>query len=211
MNTETQNAEGSGADGVAGAFGDGSHMAMASGDAIIANPALSIAGQASASDADSVSAAAVQAGHDGGAAVAIGHPVVDAWLELGTEHTASQLAAIDAADRASAEQELRALWGDEYDGNVRAINAYLDDDRTFGAGDAFRHARRPDGHALANDPAELQRLLGEARRTRPAPGGGTVDGEIREIERFMRSDRAGYNRNEPLQARYRELLALKSK
>lgn len=135
--------------------------------------------------------------------------VVDSlrWVELGTTQSDEELAGLDAVHVAEASSELGALWGDRYAENVGAINAFLNETFAPDVADAIRHARRTSGRALFNDPAIAQRILGLALAPRPqSTSTGDVDSQIRQIEAFIRSNRADYSRNEPLQARYRQLL-----
>ena len=119
----------------------------------------------------------------------------------------AELDTIDAADRAKAETELKALWGKgKYLSNIKAINKYVAETLKPGVADVIQSARHADGHAIGNDPAVLQRLLGPALKAQPAELNGDLDTQIETIESFMRTNRAAYNRDEPLQSRYRQLL-----
>jgi len=112
----------------------------------------------------------------------------------------------DAADIAAADAELRRVWnGDgEYERNMAAVAAYVgrlpEVERA-----ALFEPRDENGRALGNDAANIVRIAGLARG--PQPQAMTIEG----IEAFMRSNRAAYNRDEPLQARYRELLDARTK
>jgi hypothetical protein len=132
------------------------------------------------------------------------------WVQQGSSFSNEQLAVIDAEGRASTQAEMRKLWpGEKYTENVKAINAYLSTQLSPSAADVIRHARDADGRAYMNDPANLQRLLGLALRPGPSAAGGGVDAQIKSIEAFMKVNRPAYTKDEPLQARYRELLAAK--
>ena len=131
------------------------------------------------------------------------------WLEHGDSIPASELAEIDADSSATTRAELTQMWGTSYAANVAAINVFLDA-LPPNAAFVIRNARDADGRAFANDPAVLQRLLGAARQHQPSSAAkDDVDGQIREIEATMRRDRAAYNRNGQLQARYLALLSAK--
>ena len=68
---------------------------------------------------------------------------------------------------------------------------------------------------IGNDPDMVRFLVAMAAEVNPMAtvteeghqGGQTVEAEIATIEKRMREDRRGYNRDEPMQARYRELMA----
>ena len=125
------------------------------------------------------------------------------YVQNGSAHSAQDLEAIDAADRGASVAELDALWGKDRQSNVAALNSFLND---LPSGDAIRNSRTADGRAVLNDPANVQRLLGLARQPRPSAK-GDVGEQIAAIEGFMRSNRGAYNKDEALQARYRELLS----
>lgn len=130
-----------------------------------------------------------------------------AWMDKGLVMSQAELDTIDAADRAKAETELKALWGKgKYLSNIKAINKYVAETLKPGVADVIQSARHADGHAIGNDPAVLQRLLGPALKAQPAELNGDLDTQIETIESFMRTNRAAYNRDEPLQSRYRQLL-----
>lgn len=130
------------------------------------------------------------------------------WIERGPAQSQAELDVIDTADHTAGASELRNLWQGKYAANLKAIDKYLDQ-LPQGVGDVIRNARGPDGHAYANDPAILARLASPALKPRPELGSGSVDAQIKEIESFMKTNRTAYTRDEPLQARYRELLTLK--
>ena len=75
-----------------------------------------------------------------------------------------------------------------------------------------------EGRAIMNIPEVLQGLAEVARKLNPvaqlAPSTGrtpseTLDDEIAGIEKVMREDRKAYNKDEKMQARYRELLQIR--
>lgn len=127
------------------------------------------------------------------------------YIEHGSDHTPAQLAIHDAQARVSAETELKSLWGAQYEAKVKSIKTYLDT-LPAQAREVIMSARdRETGSAYLNDPAVLMRLAGMAGKPRAAVG----ESDIASIEKFMRSNRAAYNRDEAMQARYRSLLAAK--
>lgn len=133
-----------------------------------------------------------------------------AWIDGEAQFSDEQLAQFDKAHEAEAITELRALWGDKFLPNFKAIEAYLDT-LPDNAGVFFKHARDGNGKAIANNPATLQLLLGQAQARRSTTLSGSLAEQIAAIESTMRSDRDAYNRDENLQARYRELLTMRER
>lgn len=135
------------------------------------------------------------------------------WVHNDTKLPAHELAAIDASSKTSTRAELANLWGaTAVDANLSAINRYVDTHFNPNVAFAIKNARDADGKAFANNPAFLQRLLGLAKQAPSkgaAAGSGSVDDQISDIINVMRNDRPAYDRNEQLQARYRELLVQK--
>jgi hypothetical protein len=133
-----------------------------------------------------------------------------AWMSGELQFSDEQLAQFDRDHEAAAITELRALWGDKFLSNFKAIEAYLDT-LPDNAGVFFKHARDGSGKAIANDPATLQLLLGHAQGRQSVALSGSVGQQIAAIESAMRTDRNAYNRDETLQARYRELLRMRER
>lgn len=133
-----------------------------------------------------------------------------AWITGEAQFSDEQLAQFDKAHEAEAITELRALWGDKFLPNFKAIEAYLDT-LPDNAGVFFKHARDGNGKAIANNPATLQLLLGQAQARRSTTLSGSLAEQIAAIEHTMRTDRTAYDRDENLQARYRELLTMRER
>lgn len=120
----------------------------------------------------------------------------------------------DTNDRKGFETEMRQRWGQDYKANQNHLVAFLD---TLGTGpkEAILNARLGDGMALFNHPGIVAFLTDAARKVH-APGtlggsGAEVNAasaaeEIKKIETTMRTNRKEYNRDEAMQARYRQLL-----
>lgn len=89
-------------------------------------------------------------------------------------------------------QELSTLWGPKTQSNADAIKSYVG---SLPA--AERDALRRDPRNLAYDAGFIQEVFGHA--SAPQPESQTIAG----IEKFMKTNRRDYNRNEPLQARLR--------
>jgi hypothetical protein len=138
------------------------------------------------------------------------------WATGAVSFSEAQTVAFDATHQAETAAELRGLWGDQFDANVASITRYLGS-LPAGAGEAFLQARDDTGRALANDPAQLQRVLGMAQRRggqnvqAPPSSMADVNAQIAGIEQTMRTDRSAYNRDDLMQARYRELLTLRQR
>jgi hypothetical protein len=130
----------------------------------------------------------------------------------------AQIAEADVAHKAEVEDALRAEWGAEYRGNINSINAFLEM-APEGIKDKLLSARMADGRAVANDPAFMAWLGQTAREVNPVgtvvPAGGdqmgAIETELSAIRTRMRTDRAGYNKDEKMQARFRELLDAQEK
>lgn len=109
------------------------------------------------------------------------------------------------------EDALRAEWGNDYRGNINAINGLLDS--FIPAGDEDLRTRILNG---AKQNANFAKMLtGIALQFNPAGtivgGGGadiskSIDDAISEIEKVMQTDRPRYNKDEKMQERYRQLL-----
>jgi hypothetical protein len=98
-----------------------------------------------------------------------------------------------ARDIAAGERELDSTWGAKAERNAAAFARYYD------SLPAAERARI-DADPWADDPAFVQELMGQALR--PQPAAQTIEG----IEAFIRTNRSAYTKDEPLQARYRELV-----
>lgn len=150
------------------------------------------------------------------AAAALGLPAetlagARAWIDGEVQFSDEQLAEFDKTHEAETITELRALWGDDKIlSNIKLIEAYLDT-LPDNAGVLFKAARDGNGKAIANNPATLQLLLGQAQARRSTSLSGSLAEQIAAIENTMRADRTSYNRDENLQARYRELLRMRER
>lgn len=133
------------------------------------------------------------------------------------EQVAAQVEA-DKEFRATAEDEMRAEWGNEYRSNINAIGSFLDTAPTTEDGTPLKElllgARLSDGTPLGNHPDALRWLSQLATDANPAgfvaPGAGgtqlqSVEDEIATIEKMMREDRAAYDRDTKAQERLRTL------
>jgi hypothetical protein len=141
------------------------------------------------------------------------------WYNEFAESQQDQLAEMDASHHQETEDQLRQTWGGDYRANINLIGSLIES--TFGADhkDAILNARDPDGVAIMNIPGVLEGLAEVARKINPiaqieAQGGDpsqTLNEEIAELEKYMKDDRAAYNKDEPAQARLRQLYEIRLK
>lgn len=142
------------------------------------------------------------------------------WYYSEVTRVAEERAAADKAAASAAEDTLREMWGNtEYKANLASVNNLL---ATAPADvrENLMYGRLADGTPILAHASTVQYLLGLALEINPAsvldlPGGGSrmdsVDSELANIEKVMRTDRAAYNKDEKMQERYRTLLGAKSK
>lgn len=140
------------------------------------------------------------------------HGALQAYYQV-QQQVLEEMAERDVTTRQSAEDTLRAEWGNDYRGNINAVGGLLR--AQFGdMTDNILNARTPDGVALFNQPDIVKGLLSIAKEMNPAativpgaagnPGKG-IDDRIAEIEGVMRKDRRAYDKNEKMQAELRDL------
>ncbi len=120
----------------------------------------------------------------------------------------------DSETARASEDVLREEWGKEFRPNMNLMHSLLDM-APPGLKDLLLHGRLSDRPAIGSSPAALRWLVGLAREINPAgaltgasgtAGADSIETEINGIEKTMREDRAAYNKDEKMQARYRELL-----
>lgn len=120
----------------------------------------------------------------------------------------------DESDRQAALDALNVEYGKEFRTNVNMVRATLE---RFPSGirEALESARLPDGTALFNNPDVIRGFVTMAREIDPAATlvpsvqGDPVKAiqtEKAEIEKVMSTNRKAYNKDEKMQARYRELI-----
>lgn len=139
------------------------------------------------------------------------------------KEVARQTEARAEADKAAvrtAEDVLREDWGtNNYRSNMAAVNNLLQT-APESVRDRFMHGRLADGTPIMGDPAMVKFLHGLSLEINPAAsldipsGDGTmqgIDSRMAEIEKVMRTDRAAYNKDEKMQAEYRQLIEAKEK
>lgn len=140
------------------------------------------------------------------------------------EEMAAERAEQDRAFKAAAEDALRKEWGAEYRANVRALQSMLDATNVVDGDQNLKElllgARLADGSVLGDNPLALRWLSRISSEINPAgtvvpnaagDQASAISDEIASIENRMRTDRSGYNKDEAMQARYRQLLEAREK
>lgn len=153
--------------------------------------------------------------------------VMSAALNWYFRNEEAQAAALDEADEVFRVESERTLKQEFDRGFARQTNAIatlfadapggadIDDRSSLFA--RLMGGRLADGRIAGNDPDMVRFLVSLARDLRPAatvteagnPSGQSIESEIAEIRDKMRSDRRGYFADHALQARYRELIAMR--
>ena len=133
-----------------------------------------------------------------------------------------------AADRAEkdieleqkGEDALREEWGPEFRRNINLIHGMLDATGSQKLKDQLLLGRLADGTPVGSSPEILKMLAGLALIQNPSgivvPGAEAnplqgVEDEIGKIEKTMRENRKAYDKDEKMQAKYRELLDAREK
>ena len=141
------------------------------------------------------------------------------WYYREVERQTEERAKLDEDIKTKTEDALRADWGQDYRTNMNRVNSLM---ATMPADvrDLFMHGRLSDGTPVGASPGVLKSLALWHRQINPThtivPGdganiGSAIDDEIKTIEKAMRADRKAYNKDEKMQARYRELLGARSR
>lgn len=126
-----------------------------------------------------------------------------------------QVQANDRKVAEATEETLRSEWGGEYKRNLNLVKGLLDGVGGAGLQDKFLHGRLADGTPIGASPEAMRMLVSLALINNPAgtvvnnEGGNVeqaVSDEIGKIEKFMRENRKAYDKDEKVQARYRELI-----
>lgn len=126
----------------------------------------------------------------------------------------------DGKIQKTSEDALRAEWGSDYRKNINLITGLFDGSATPDLKDKFLHGRLADGTPIGSSPEAMKLLVGLAMIQNPTgvivPGSEgnqsqAVDDEIAKIEKTMSTNRSAYNKDEKMQARYRDLLGAREK
>jgi len=139
---------------------------------------------------------------------------IDWYYKEVERQTEARTEADKAAVRAS-EDALREDWGtNNYRSNMAAVNNLLST-IPEAARDRFMHGRSADGPPIMGNPAMVKCLHSLSLEINPAAsldipsGRGTMQGiadRKAEIEKIMSTDRSRYNKDEKMQAEYRDLI-----
>lgn len=150
--------------------------------------------------------------HEENVPPSVAHKAI-AWYNDFAEKQQDIAAEVDHEHHVEAEEALRSGWGTDYRANINLVGGLLD--TTFGEDvkEALLNARDGEGRAIMNIPEVVQGLADLARKVNPiaqviSPRNDpvqTLNDEIAEIEKFMRTNRAEYNKDEKKQARLLEL------
>jgi hypothetical protein len=151
--------------------------------------------------------------HEAGAPPAVVQAAIDTYYGIVEEQVAAEAEIANTAKSESIEA-LREEWGGDYKRNLNAMHGYLDTLPDAVAA-AFRTGKGSDGVPLGYNPDVLKWLTAQALEANPlstvVPGTGAkqataIADEIAQIKQVMATDRARYDKDEGMQARYRELL-----
>jgi hypothetical protein len=159
--------------------------------------------------------------HEVNAPKSVAHKMVE-WYNNFEAKQQDAIAALDAEQTREATDALRDSetgWGNDYRTNMNLVNSVLDTHFGEEAKAQLLNGRYQDGRGFFNDPGVLKGLASLARAVNdvapliaqdPDKMQGLND-EIASIEKVMSTDRQAYNKDEKMQARYRELLDLRLK
>jgi hypothetical protein len=148
---------------------------------------------------------------------AVMHKVIE-WYNGFAEQEQDALAAMDNEHHQATEDQLRQDWGSDYRANINLVGALIE--TTFGEeiAPSILNARDQEGRAIMNIPGVLEGLATISRQLNPvaaiAPQTGrtaaeTMEEEIEGIEKFMRTNRAEYNKDQKMQDRLKELYQIR--
>lgn len=161
--------------------------------------------------------------HKAGAPPAMVNAAIESYYAIVDEQAAAQ-AEMFATAKEEGQITLREEWGPDYRRNLNIISSFAgtlpEAVREMFLGKAgekgrFSHATMPDGTPVGSNPEVLRWLASVAMELNPTstvvPGAGTnqasaIADEIATIEGLMRTNRAQYNADDKMQARYRELI-----
>lgn len=159
-----------------------------------------------------------EAMHAANAPKAVVDAALSAYYDIVAEQDAAQLQLNEQARQAGIDA-LREEWGADYRRNINVVATHLST-LPQAVQDVIGNARMEDGTLVGNNPEVLRWLADQALAANPlatvVPGAGANAGqaiadEIATIERTMRENRPAYNRDERMQARYRQLLEAREK
>ena len=144
----------------------------------------------------------------------MGNALLSAYSKF-QEQVQTDQAALDATQHQETTDELRAEWGTDYRTNINIVHGYLEGMLGKEGKEELINGRYPSGRGFMNNPAVLKGLAIRGREYDPAAAAGipsagadavtTMNDEIAEIEKLMRTDRRAYNADQKMQDRLVEL------
>lgn len=158
------------------------------------------------------------AAHSNNAHPSAVNAIIQSYLEQREAAMADQVKA-DRTYNAQTIETLKADWGPDFDAHKNTVMGFLDAAPPE-VKNSILTARDGDGNLLRNNAAFLKFIVGRELEYNPAativPGAGRdhlsgVEDEIATIEKRMREDRAGYNKDARQQERYMQLLTAREK
>lgn len=146
------------------------------------------------------------------------HDLVEWYHDMQDEQIQAQQVA-DLESKKKLEGALRTAWGAEFGPNSNVYASFVDT-LPKEVRESLTQARDAEGNFVLYRPEVVSWLTSMAREINPAAhivpasgGGGlqSVQSEIDGIEKTMRENRTSYNKDEKMQARYRQLLEARIK
>lgn len=149
----------------------------------------------------------------------VAHALIGAYTKFAESEQDAQ-SEVDSFQSKEATDELRTTWGADYRTNINAVDTFLTN--TFGeeAKEQMMNGRFQDGRAFMNNTKVLEAIASVQRKLDPLVplnfnGEGdpveSMNDEIKTIEKFMRTNRSEYNKDNDMQARLRTLYDLRTK
>jgi hypothetical protein len=148
------------------------------------------------------------------------------WYLRNEEARAAEVDRQDDENRTEAMNALKEEYGPALERNTNAISSLFayapggsDMENDASLFNRLLTGRMADGTIIGDDPDMVKFMVSVAKEINPVAtvvddAGGTgkgLDEEIKEIENTMRTDRRSYDKDEKMQARYRELLEAREK
>lgn len=146
------------------------------------------------------------------------HEVIQEYYKFQDEQVQAQQAA-DAQAKPVLETKLKEAWGADFQANANIYQSFIAG-APEGVREALTTARDNEGNFILYKPEVVSWLVQQAREINPAghltPAGNegtpqTIQAEIDTIEKYMRTNRTEYNKDEKMQARARQLYAAREK
>lgn len=146
------------------------------------------------------------------------HDLAEWYYGSQNEHIQAQQAA-DAAAKPALEEALREAWGADFKANANVYASYIAA-APKEVQDTLKSARDAEGNFILYKPEVVSWLVAQAREINPAghitPAGNegtvqSVQAEIDKIEKFMRTNRTEYNKDQAMQDRVKQLYGARIK